>query len=236
MGQTPWEVVISSPSPLPGRNTSRNTKRLSLSLPLYFTKLISLCVLMTFSLEAASQNFGKLFTTPEERQYLDGLRENFLQRTELEGFNISEQFKPLLESTAPDQNVEFELSGFMKRRNGGKAVWLNGKALNENELPQNVTIVSRKGLEMLRFVVQKNVHYIKAGQTLNIETGHVRESFESPETALNGLTASIPGSFQGDEETNNKETTKPANSKTKDSVDNDDLIEALQAIQEAKDE
>lgn len=199
--------------------------------------IASASLLVVLSNGAMAQDFGKLFTTPEERVYLDGLREKFLQRTELEGFNISEQFKPLLESGIQDQNVEFELSGFMNRKNGGRAVWLNGKALNESELPQNVAIVSRKGMNMLRFTTQEKVHYVKAGQTLNIETGQVRESFESkPETAIDGLTSSISEFFQKDQQSEKNDSDKPGKQAAKESVGIDDLIEALQTIQETKGE
>lgn len=202
---------------------------------LLIIRLCLTCCLLILSLNALGQGFGKLFTTPEERQYLDSLREKFLQRTELQGFNINEQLRPLLTEGTDNQSAEFELSGFMKRQGGGKSVWLNGESVSEGDLPQNIRVVNRRGTDMLRIETSERVHYIKAGQTLNIETGAVRESFEpKPEKAASGLASSITGLFQNDDK--EEEPKSPASSSSKNSVGIDDLIQALQTIQETKGE
>jgi len=180
----------------------------------------------------SGQDFGKLFTTPEERKYLDGLRDKFLERSELEGFNISEQAKPWLEEDIDDQNVEFEMAGVMSRKNGGKAVWLNGDSVDEKDLPRNVKLVETDGQHRLQIRVLDQTHYIKAGQTINIETGTVRESFEkTPEDSEGGLAASINNIFNSDEPS---ETEKIKDKSSSEQVGIGDLIEALQTIQGAK--
>lgn len=194
--------------------------------------ILFLCHLSLFSNPAFSQDFGKLFTTPEERGYLDGLRENFLQRSKLEGFNIGEEARPWLEEELPAENVDFQMAGVMKRNNGGKAVWLNGKAVNEQDLPRNVKLVEIEGQQVLQIRANAKTYYLKSGQTLDIDTGKVRESFEAkPKAQTNNIAESIKDVFTDDEKESNEGSTKKEGVE---SVGINDLIEALQVIQETK--
>lgn len=187
---------------------------------------------LLFSSQATSQNFGKLFTTPEERQYLDGLRKKFLERSELDGFNIRQDTLPLLEEDSDEDNVEFSLGGVINRKNGGKSVWLNGKSIHEQDLPRNIRLVKKDNQYMLRINTETGVYHVKSGQTLTVETGKIRESYEKAvankeETSVaDSIKNAILGGNRG--ETGNTETENTKSEK----VGIDDVIQALQTIQE----
>lgn len=128
------------------------------------------------------QEIGTLFTTAEEREYLDYLREEFLASKADAGFNIDEDVIPEIpeDEDEPQENVEFYFGGIMTRAAGGKAVWLNGNSILENDLPANVRIVRVDGKDALRLETSEARFVLKPGQTVNISTGEFWEAFERP--------------------------------------------------------
>ena len=69
---------------LPG--TVKSLRRL-----LSVTAAVGCCTLAPV---AAAQDFGKIFTTPDEREYLDYLRQDFVTRRQMATFNIQEDVIP----------------------------------------------------------------------------------------------------------------------------------------------
>lgn len=129
---------------------------------------------------AVGQQFGTLFTTPEEREYLDYLREDFLASTAEAGFDIDEDAVPDIpeDEEVVEQAVEFHLDGIMTQSDGGRTVWLNGAPIFERDLPSNASIVMTDGVAGLRLLTAGGGYILKPGQTVNTSTGEFWEAFE----------------------------------------------------------
>ncbi|MEQ9567989.1 MAG: hypothetical protein RLN85_19635, partial [Pseudomonadales bacterium] len=65
-----------------------------------------------------SSSMGLLFTTPEERAYLDYLREDFLERTASQGFDIQTEEIPQIDTPEPEQNDVFRLDAVITNQDG----------------------------------------------------------------------------------------------------------------------
>ena len=193
----------------------------------------SLAVLLA-PLAGYSQGIGALFTTPEEREYLDYLREDFLARTAEAGFDIDQEAVPDIPETEEEvqENLEFHLNGIMTRVDGGRTVWLNGSPIFERDLPSNASIVMSDGIAALRLVTPDNAYILKPGQTVDISTGQFWESFERR-----------PGSAESTDDAEELSPTEFANDTQQlvnDAAGQDlspmDLIESLQFVQEVENE
>lgn len=186
---------------------------------------------ISFSQPILADNFGKLFTSPEERAYLDGLRREFLEKTESEGFDIQAEAIPLLQQDEQQQNTEFTLEGLVTNQNGTRAIWLNGSAILENDLPADVRLVRQNNLDYLQIRSEATAHYIKTGQTIDLETGEIWEAFEEPSPDL--ATSEEEKTTSTQEETGNidNQTETAGSSNNGGVVAIQDLILALQNLQ-----
>lgn len=125
-----------------------------------------------------SQDFGKLFTAPEEREYLDYLRQEFLASTADAGFDIDDNSVPEIPQDEEADSNEFYLGGVMTRVDGGRTVWLNGTPTREGDLPSNTSIVVVDGITALKLVTDDASYVLKPGQTVDITTGEFWETFD----------------------------------------------------------
>lgn len=144
---------------------------------------------------ARAQEIGKLFSTPEEREYLDYLRAEFLLNSQEQGFDIDRTVTPEIpvveEAPEPEPSViEYSLGGIMNRRDGSRTVWLNNQAVNEADLPSNFTLLERNGALTLRIEDDRGTFYLRPGQQVNLTSGVVSESFQIRNTQ-EALSASI---------------------------------------------
>jgi|GEM_PF-2945367 hypothetical protein len=139
-----------------------------------------LCML---SLPVPAQMRGTLFTSPEQRAYLDYLRQDFLAKSRERGFDIEEAEIPdIPDDAAQEQAPEiYTLGGIMARHDGSHTIWLNGQALSENDLPAGVTLTKNSGVEALRFTTATGSHLLKPGQTLELTAGSVVEAYQRPQ-------------------------------------------------------
>lgn len=147
-----------------------------------------------------SQSLGTLFTTPEERAYLDYLREDFLARTAEAGFNIDENAVPEIPE---DENqvvdvVQFHLDGIMTLNDGRRTVWLNGSPIFERDLPANARIVSADGVSALRLSTADNAYIIKPGQTVDITTSEIWDAFDLRPSSQNTEVEEVVEELQND--------------------------------------
>jgi|GEM_PF-2489791 len=196
------------------------------------------------SSSAQSSSLGLLFTTPQERAYLDYLREDFLQRTASQGFDIQTEEIPEIEAPEPEQNVEFRLDAVITNQDGSHTIWLNGAPVREWDLPQDVSLIARSGQNMLQISTSSASYQLKPGQTINLTTGELWESFERrPGTDIQEETAEQaeegPEEFQAESaQLESEAPPSPANlsasqtqAQAQGVVAIQDLIEALQMIQ-----
>ncbi len=115
---------------------------------------------------------GTLFTSPEQRAYLDYLRQDFLARSRERGFDISTTEVPDIptadtaaEDSAP---VVHRLGGIVTLRDGTQRIWLNGQALGEDELPEGFSLISHNGALLLSIIHEGRHYELKAGQSLEL--------------------------------------------------------------------
>lgn len=138
-----------------------------------------------------SQEFGTLFTSPEEREYLDYLRQEFLERSAQAGFDIDQDVIPDIpeDNEIVEELVYFHLGGIVTRQDGGRALWLNGKYILENELPSDKTLVRVDGITALRIVTANASYLLKPGQSVDVSTGQFWEAFEQSPNSTPGQEA-----------------------------------------------
>ncbi len=148
--------------------------------------LIALITALGFPLVSLGQGLGALFTNPEERAYLDYLRQDFLKRSAQAGFDIDQDEVPDIpeEVEEDEEGMLFHLGGIVTRRDGGRALWLNGRYVLESELPNDQSLVKADGITALRIATANENYVLKPGQTVDISTGEFWEAFEQPPRAL----------------------------------------------------
>ena len=149
----------------------------------FFTLLISCCLTIT----AQAQNLDTLFSTQEERDYLDLLRKDFLAKNKENDFDIDKDIPTLIDFDDDEGNVpaivEFKLGGIISQSNGTHRVWLNDTNLAETELPDNMQLITSNGSLALQINEQGKNFILKTGQTINISTGHLQEAYQIQATA-----------------------------------------------------
>lgn len=137
--------------------------------------LLLLALLLPAGL-AHGQGLGTLFTTPQEREYLDYLRQEFLQRTRESGFDIGELPPGIpLDDAEAAETREFHLGGVFHSNDGSRTLWLNRQPLAEADLPSHIRVVTREGVEMLNIRTAEASYLLKPGQMLNLDTGVIRD-------------------------------------------------------------
>ncbi|HWK55476.1 MAG TPA: hypothetical protein VNR18_13950 [Hyphomicrobiales bacterium] len=118
---------------------------------------------------------GTLFTSPQQREYLDHLRSEFLARSQSGGFDIQEAEVPQIPTAVPEPMPNYAFGGIMMRSDGSRTVWLNGRAIDEPDLPAGIRLIEESGNPVLRVSTANGSYSIKPGQTLVTADGQVRE-------------------------------------------------------------
>lgn len=124
---------------------------------------------------AGADTLGRLFFTPQDRVYLEQLRWAPPDSLPL----IPEQQEEKV--TTPDSKpAVISLGGTMKRSNGTQFVWLNGVSYNRTDLPANVQVSQPfiSGQVELREEEKGTFYLLRPGQTLDIDSGQVSESYD----------------------------------------------------------
>jgi hypothetical protein len=136
---------------------------------------------------ASAQELGTLFTKPEERAYMDYLREEFLMRSQEDGFNIDAPEIPEVPVDEPAQQesaaVEFSFGGIMARRDGSRSVWLNNNLLAESALPAGISIAAGPRSIALRIAQGDKIFLLRPGQSVNMATGVITEAYQRAQSA-----------------------------------------------------
>jgi hypothetical protein len=175
-----------------------------------------LCLLPALcSLPLQAQVQGTLFTTPEQRAYLDYLRTEYQARSGDRGFDIQQTDVPEIPTNTVAQAAApqvFTLGGIMARREGGYVIWLNGRSFTETELPAGISLQRNEGVLGLRFTTNGRARFIKPGQTIELNAGVVQEAWERPQSRV----AVLVESAEEESEIFESETETPAAS---DSID-----------------
>ena len=126
---------------------------------------------------------GTLFTSAEERRYLDYLREDFLLRNQQNGFNIEDTQIPEIPTdgiAGPTGPNEYTLDGILRRGDGRISVWLNNQLVTEDGLPANARLVRDGASYAIQFTTATGPQLLRPGQTLQLATGTVQERYQRP--------------------------------------------------------
>tara|TARA_R110002110_G_scaffold95455_1_gene246667 strand:+ start:241771 stop:242562 length:792 start_codon:yes stop_codon:yes gene_type:complete len=137
---------------------------------------------LSLAAQDAADNINTLFTTPAEREYLDFLRQEFLLQNPQEDFNVNQEVPPVPVIADDEENAqpavsEYTLTGIFTQRNGARTIWLNGGTYDEPALPDNMQLVSMNGITLLRINTENGRYDLKAGQSLEVSTGEIRENW-----------------------------------------------------------
>lgn len=125
----------------------------------------------------AAEPMGRLFSTPEERNDLDYLRE-------------SKKNQPIETETVVEESVierrpialpdAINVQGYVKRNDGkDSTVWINGEAIQENSGNKDVRVgklPSNSNRIPIRIPANGQQLSLKAGQVYDPESNRVRES------------------------------------------------------------
>lgn len=145
--------------------------------------LLFFSLLLALPSATRAQIDGTLFTSPELRTYLDAVREQYLARSRNRGFDVRDLAIPTLPqeqaANAPRADRIYRLGGIMSLRDGSHSIWLDGRSLREDELPQSARLVREDGTLALRFETPRGVALLRPGQTLNFDQGLIQESYQA---------------------------------------------------------
>lgn len=156
-------------------------KLLTLPFGLFLALFISLGAALPQA--AASENFGRLFSRPSERQNLDILRQYQQLKVVTPQDNL--QLAPSADAAPVALPAPITLQGFVKRSDGASTLWINNKAVQENSTVDNVEIgrlnkragSTHAGTDSLNIRIPANGKRIrlKAGQAYDPETNQIKE-------------------------------------------------------------
>jgi len=190
-----------------------------------------------------AQGFGKVFSTPQERQYLDRERENALK-------TLSEQERLALLDAPPSvptslivEPILIHMGGSVRRADGNHTIWLNGVAVQQSELPDNARLEFARGLGVLRVKGLDREYIVKPGQTLNADTGDIREDYELSEEELEAVNARVAARDAAARPVIASSNSVSADNVGEADADTDDenqaliqnIVEGLQLLQQARD-
>lgn len=153
---------------------------------------LSLVLLLTTGLlipqQVKAQSIFRLFSTPVERAQLERERQRLLRPGPIETAPVA----PVVEMPAPVQSAQdreeviYRLGGTVVRSNGLYTVWLNGTPVNQEDLPDHITLLSPYAQGRLQITNTENGsrYELKPGQVLNLTMGTLFESYEFQEPLI----------------------------------------------------
>lgn len=148
---------------------------------LFFALCFTLCFAFSFSIPVSAQNLGRLFFTPAERADMDRMRAKYKPGEKIP--EITKEEMIVEESEAPKQLV---VNGFVKRSSGNNTTWINQEPRLVSNNSQNI-IVQQKMAQAPKVSVSlptgKRLK-LKAGQSVDLETGKVREVYDEDGNSL----------------------------------------------------
>lgn len=155
-------------------------KLFTLPFSLLLTLIISLCA--TQLQAAPDDDFGRLFSRPNERKNLDILRQN--QKLKVATPQDALQSESTVDAAPPELPDPITMQGYVKRSDGSSTLWINNKAVQEDSAVDDVQIgrlnkraSSVAGSDSLNVNIPatgKHIH-LKAGQVYEPETNKIKE-------------------------------------------------------------
>lgn len=201
-------------------------------------KIYPAILLMLLILNAdlvGAQELRTLFSTPQQRAELDRLRDEWVQ-------GLTDALQVVESEMAPAPEI-VALGGVVMRSNQSFVVWLNGIAVDEEDLPENMRLSRNSDqVSLIAAIEGKGDVLVKPGQSVNLTTGETRESFDLTQEQIDEVRGievrmraeqelrALPVSTEEDEDADDAEESDPA-------VDADtasSILNVLDALQEAR--
>lgn len=136
---------------------------------------ISLCLFLLAPLHSFAQSGVKLFSSPQVRAELERRRLGLVDPTPTP--TPIDIIANLIEPEEVE-DVVFSLEGTLLKQDGTSILWINGVAVNESDLPQNIEVMQPPSLGRVKIIADRSEFVIKPGQILNATTGTIYESYE----------------------------------------------------------
>jgi hypothetical protein len=132
---------------------------------------LALFCLLAIVNAASAAELGRMFFTPAQRATLDNARK---QNIRAEFGNENEQ-----QSTAAPVPQNISVNGVIRRSDGKNTIWLNNRVVNEQQQPGSLNAAIGKGDNGVRLNVPESGrnHDLKVGQTVEIVSGTIEESY-----------------------------------------------------------
>ncbi len=145
--------------------------------------LYSFVVSGTFSAQAASDDFGRLFTTPEERRKLQALRYAEPEPEVIEEIEIPVELIDEVAEEIEEPDIEgITLNGLVYRKGSKSTVWINGTNSYEGSLASEYFRINAGDINSKKVSVtvpEVNLEFdLKVGQTYEPNDGSLLDIVE----------------------------------------------------------
>lgn len=141
-------------------------------------RTLGLAIFMIMSSPAVAEEFGRLFTTSEERRALNSQK---LSQRDGEGSEVAAPPPIVLPDVSAVPN-ELRYSGYIQRADGVYAIWINGQSvLSRQDLPISEAQFLQEEQALLKFGRQQAV--MKPGQIWSLDANTVREGYHLKRTS-----------------------------------------------------
>lgn len=177
-------------------------------------------LLLSISVNSVAQDFGRFFYTPSERAILDRVRLIPPEEAALEAAPSLEELADELTQAEEAEGEEeplvdqfYRIGGTLSRGGGDYTVWINDVAMDKDSLPEHITLLEPYAFGNLQIVdpLVGQAYKVKPGQTLNLTTGQIIESFEAPrERVVTELAESLDGLLEEEEPSEEEPEARPA--------------------------
>ena len=148
---------------------------------------ICLLVLLLCQSSWSAEDFGRLFSTPNQRQQLDELRKNQTDiKIEVTDAELAVDQNPIVETAATG---ELRLKGLVYRNDGKNTAWINDSNSYEGDLSSQYTGVNEDSVDADEVVIEmggadSGKLSLKVGESFNPADGSVRDLIQEPEKVL----------------------------------------------------
>jgi hypothetical protein len=133
------------------------------------TYTITVILAFVIATNVAATPLDRLFTTAQERAYLDKARKNYKFNQTV--FEHADQQRPL---KLKEKSIVF--NGVVRRDNGKKEIWINGKKVTDSK-SINKSVSSDNSI-LVKRANRKNPVSVRPGQTLDSDSGQIVESYQ----------------------------------------------------------
>jgi hypothetical protein len=144
--------------------------------------LLALTALLLTGTSGAEAVFGRLYTTPKQREQLDAARNKPPQETII--INVAEQPDTELSEDELSTSQSISLDGIVYRSDGKNTAWINRSSTNEGNLETQFTKVDEKDVRSNQVKItlpdkQTRID-LKVGQQYDIDSREVHDMMKVP--------------------------------------------------------